>query len=240
MPNPADAWIRSEGCLEPIVEPEVFERVQRIVRDRRIEIDEAEMLSRLQRTLHKKGRLSQTVINGTSGLPHTDTFIKHFGSLRNVYRLIGYTANERDWSYLETKQAWAEVMNNFAQGVAVGLEKLGRRIAGYPSGDHFYIDGKIGVAFRVARVQKTKGLPLWHFFRPKSTPHEWIVLIRLGQENRSVLDYVTMPTRTLSAKHFRHVTFTAAARDRLAFECFDSAKAVARSLHRRTKRTTSN
>jgi len=98
-----------------------------------------------------------------------------------------------------------------------------------------------GVAFRVARVQKTKGLPLWHFFRPKSTPpHQWIVLIRLGQENRSVIDYVTMPTRTLSAKHHRHVTFTAAARDRLAFDCFDSVKAVARSLHRSTKRRASN
>jgi DNA invertase Pin-like site-specific DNA recombinase len=237
VPNPAGAWIRTEGCLAPIVEPDVFERVQRIVRDRRIEIDETEMLSRLRRTLHKKGRLSQTIINSTSGLPHTDTFIKHFGSLRNAYRLIGYTAAERDWSYLDSKQAWAEVRINFAQEVAVGFEKLGRRIAKGSAGDHLYIDGKIGVAFRVARVQKTKGLPLWHFLRPKSTPpHQWIVLIRLGQENRSVIDYVTMPTRTLTAKHHRHVTFTAAAQDRLAFDCFDSAKAVARSLHRRTER----
>ena len=72
--NSPAAWVRAEGCFAPIVDPDVFERVQRILRTRRIEIDEDEMLSRLRRASHKKGRLSQTVINGTSGLPHVDTF----------------------------------------------------------------------------------------------------------------------------------------------------------------------
>jgi DNA invertase Pin-like site-specific DNA recombinase len=236
--NPPDAWVRAEGCFAPIVDPNVFERVQRIIRDRRIEIDEAEMLSRLRRTLHKKGRLGQTVINDTPGLPHTDTFIKHFGSLRKAYSLIGYTSIERDWSYLDTKQAWAEARNNFAREVAANLEKLGRQIVMCPSGDHLYIDEKVGVAFRVARAQAVKGLTLWRVFRPRKTPHQWIAVIRLRDKNDSVLDYLTMPTHTLSARHHSQVTFTARARNRLAFDCFDSAKALAQGLHRRTRTAT--
>ena len=236
--NSPEAWVRAEGCFAPIVDSDVFERVQRILRTRRIEIDEAEMLSRLRRALHKRGHLSQAVINSTSGLPHADTFVNHFGSLRNAYRLIGYTSTERDWSYLDTKQAWADARNNFAREVAAALEKQGRRIVMCPSGDHLYIDGKIGVAFRVARSQALKGLTLWRVFRPRRKPHRWIAVIRLKDKNREVLDYLTMPTRTLLARHRNHVTFTAGGRDWLEFDCFDSAKALARSLHRRTQTAT--
>ena len=236
--NSPDTWVRAQGCFAPIVDPDVFERVQRILRTRRIEIDEAEMLSRLRRALHKRGRLSQAVINSTSGLPRADTFVNHFGSLRNAYRLIGYTSTERDWSYLDTKQAWADARNSFAREVAANLEKLGRKIVMCPSSDHLCIDGKVGVAFRVARAQATKGLILWRVFRPRKKRHRWIVVIRLGDENRSVLDYLTIPTHTLSARHRDHVTFTAGAHDRLAFDCFDSAKALARSLHRKTRAAT--
>ena len=106
--NSPDDWVRAKECFAPIIAPGVFEQVQCILRTRRVEIDEAEMLLRLRRALHKKGRLSETVINSTSGLPHADTFVNHFGSLRHAYRLIGYTSAERDWSYLDTKQAWVD------------------------------------------------------------------------------------------------------------------------------------
>ena len=118
--NPPDKWICAERCFVPIVDPNVFERVQRILRDRRIEIAEGEMLSRLRRTLFRRGRLSMAIINNTSGLPHADTFLHHFGSLRNAYSLIGYSSTERDWSYLDTKRAWAEVRTNLVREVAAG------------------------------------------------------------------------------------------------------------------------
>jgi DNA invertase Pin-like site-specific DNA recombinase len=233
--NSPDAWVRAQRCFPPIIDPDIFERVQRILRSRRIEIDEAEMLTRLRRALHKKGRLNQTIINDTSGLPHVDTFIKHFGSLRHAYSLIGYTPTERDWSYLDTKQAWADARNSFTREVATTLEKLGHRIVMCPSGDHLYIDGKVGVAFRVARAQAVKGLTLWRIFRPSNKPHRWIAVIRLRDSNQSALDYLTMPTHTLSARHHSQVTFTDRARERLAFDSFRSATALARSIHQRTR-----
>lgn len=234
--NSPDKWVRAERCIEPIVDPHMFQRVQRILRDRRIEISESEMLSRLRRTLFKRGRLSQAIINETSGLPHADTIWRHFGSLRNAYSLIGYTPTERDFSYLDTKRAWSNVKSDLVRKVAARLERLGRQIAMGPSDDQLRIDGKVAVSFRVARAQKTKAgcLTQWRVTRPKR-PDRWIVVIRLADDNRSVLDYLTIPTHTLSERHRDHFLFTTQAGERLAFDCFETAEALTQSLHRRTR-----
>ncbi|WP_108513329.1 recombinase family protein [Bradyrhizobium algeriense] len=238
--NSPDKWVRAERCIEPIVDPNVFQRVQRILQDRRIEISEGEMLSRLRRTLFKRGRLSMAIINNTSGLPHVETFYHHFGSLRNAYSLIGYISTERDYSFLDTKQAWADVRASLVREVAARLDELGRRIVIGPSDDQLRIDAKVGVSFRIARAQKAKEgcLTQWRVYRPKR-PDRWIVVIRLADDNQSVLDYLTIPTHTLTERyHASHFTFTIQARERLAFDCFETAEALTQSLHRRTRTAT--
>ncbi|WP_309627774.1 recombinase family protein [Brevundimonas sp.] len=46
--------------------------------------------SGLSRLLAQEGYLSQSLINQTPYLPHADTLRKQFGSMRNIYALIGY------------------------------------------------------------------------------------------------------------------------------------------------------
>jgi DNA invertase Pin-like site-specific DNA recombinase len=93
--NQPDVWIRSEDCIEPIIERTVFLRARKIIEERRVELPEEVMLARLRRTLMKERRLSPAIIDRTVGLPCTATYMQHFGSLRNVYRLIGYTSSKR-------------------------------------------------------------------------------------------------------------------------------------------------
>jgi len=180
------------------------------------------------------------IINNTSGLPHVETFYHHFGSLRNAYSLIGYISAERDYSFLDTRQAWADVRTSLVREVAARLDKLGRRIVIGPSDDQLRIDAKVGVSFRIARAQKTKEgcLTQWRVYRPKR-PDRWIVVIRLADDNQSVLDYLTIPTHTLTERrHASHFTFTTQARERLAFDCFETAETLTQSLHRRTRTAT--
>lgn len=236
--NPPEKWVRGERCIEPIVDLNVFHRVQRILRDRRIEISEGEMLSRLRRTLLKRGRLSQRIIKETSGLPHPETIMRHFGCIHNAYRLIGYAPNDRDYSYLSTKRAWSEVRIDFMRKVATRLGKLGRQIDPGSYEDQICIDGKVHISFRVARALKNLKaghLTQWRVARPQKRHDHWIVVIRLSEDNRSVLDYLTIPTHTLTEKHADHFRFTTHARERLAFDCFENADALAESIHRKTR-----
>jgi len=90
--NSPDLWVRSEGCVDPIIEMDVFLKAKKLLGECRVQVAEEEMLARLRRTLMKERRISPALINDTVGLPSTASYRKHFGNLRNVYRLIGYTS----------------------------------------------------------------------------------------------------------------------------------------------------
>ena len=88
--NPPEQWIRGEGCLEPIIPEEAFLSAQKIIDVRRVDLPEPEMLLRLRKTLAKRRKLSPAIIDETPGLPCTATYMQHFGTLREAYRLVGY------------------------------------------------------------------------------------------------------------------------------------------------------
>lgn len=201
VPNPPDSWVRGEHCIEPIVEPEVFRRVETRLKDRRVEIPEEEMLSRLRRLLHKKGRLSPALIENASGLPGVDTYIKHFGSIRNTYRLIGYTP-ARDYSFIDAMQAWARVTSELVSEAATKLRKAGKRVAVGEVGDDLLIDRKDRVLFRIAPAHSEVGnLTYWNVPRINRPPARWIVAIRLTEDNKNVFDYTLIPAKAVAGKY---------------------------------------
>ena len=73
--NPRALWIRSEGCVEPIIDRDVFQRAQRILEEHSVNISEEEMLARLRKVLLKKGSLSASIIDTAPGLPRSNTYV---------------------------------------------------------------------------------------------------------------------------------------------------------------------
>jgi hypothetical protein len=224
--NSPSLWVRGKSCLEPIVTPAVFERVQRILGDRRIEIEEDEMLLRLRRLLHKKGRLSPAIIDNAKGLPGVHCYIRHFGSLRDVYRLIGYTS-ERDYTFIDAIETWELVTQKLIGQVAAHLEKSCRHVA--IGNDDVRIDGKIGVQFRVARAYPIEGcLTQWRIPEVRKTSHRWMVAIRLTNDNKSVHDYLTLPKKALAYRiPTGYARLTDRAQERLGFSRHRTAEALA-------------
>uniref|UniRef100_UPI0018721E89 recombinase family protein n=1 Tax=Bradyrhizobium yuanmingense TaxID=108015 RepID=UPI0018721E89 len=97
--NPPEEWIRAEGCLEPIVDRDIFLQANKFIGERRVDLSEEEMIFRLRRALLENGRLSITIIDRTPGLPCVATCQTHFGSIRNLYRLLGYIET-RNYEFL--------------------------------------------------------------------------------------------------------------------------------------------
>ena len=122
--NPPNLWIRSEGCIEPIIERDVFLRAQKIINERRVDLSAEEMLKRLRLTLKRRGKLTPDIITQTAGLPSVHTFRYQFGSLREAYRLIGYTSS-RDCEFIESRKGWADFNAKLAAEVAAEIEKAG-------------------------------------------------------------------------------------------------------------------
>jgi hypothetical protein len=232
--NPPDEWIRGERCIEPIIDLTVFERVQRIIEDRRTEISEDEMLLRLRKTLQKRGRLSMAIINETSGLPGPDTYRGHFGSLREAYRLIGYSA-ERDYAFVDNKRVWDEATAHVMREVETAFKKSGARVALEFSDGQLRIGQRTRVLFRVARSTRKEGhLTQWRIPRMRKGPIRWIVAIRLTEDNKSVRDYLLMPAEGLAERHLScAMLITDKSQNRLKFQKHKTVSALARSMTQR-------
>lgn len=197
--NPRDLWIRSEGAIEPIIERDVFLRAKKTMEERRVCISEKEMLVRLRKVLMKKGKLSASIIDASPGLPSVSAYLLHFGTLRNLYRLIGYTGNQGYWDKLAAHERWVNLHLENAARLRDAFEKAGRRATLDPSIECLRIDNAVNICFRVAKWRKYEGRPLrWTLVRRVRWPKGWVVALRLAENNETIRDYVLLPSVSLS------------------------------------------
>ncbi|ANW00813.1 recombinase family protein [Bradyrhizobium icense] len=206
--NPDHLWIRTSSVVAPVVDQDLFARAQKIMAERYISIPEDQMLRRLRLTLGRKGKLSSSIIKNTPGLPSPACYVKHFGSIRNAYKLIGYEGS-RDCRWFDVRDHWTEVLSKLAAKVAEALRTdLGIRLNPTGDGTGLARNGsrKI-ISFQVVRkmAKRTPNhVALWraHLRKKRS---ELCVYLRLNDTNEVVQDYVllasadtTTPYLTLS------------------------------------------
>ncbi len=224
--NPPTLWIRSEGCIEPIIDREVFLRTQKIIKERRVSLPEGEMLKRLRLTLKRKGKLSPKIIDQTVGLPCKTIYMQRFGSLRETYRLIGYTS-KRDCEYIESRQGWADMTAKLATEL---LEEINKTGACTLHSDCLRVNRTVSVNFRVARWcpgKRENHAPHWSIERRARLLPGWIVATRLGERNKALLDYLLLPTAIVTRATVR---FSENVRARRGIDCFKTFPTLVRSL----------
>ncbi|CCD95918.1 Recombinase [Bradyrhizobium sp. ORS 375] len=201
--NPPEEWVRGEAALEPTVERDLFQRVQKIIAERRVDLSEEEMLLRLRQTLKKKGSLSPSIINSTVGLPCCKTYMDHFGTLRRAYELVGFTPSRR-CDYLDVRRTWSDRLLKLSSRVSEQLKTRAAmsvrfgEVKGhvYTAPEHHLVVGpKCHLVFRIAfwtGASRRACSPFWTV-SCRHLPEGWIIAIRLGEHNTSILDYVVLP-----------------------------------------------
>jgi DNA invertase Pin-like site-specific DNA recombinase len=236
--NPRDLWIRSEDAIESIIERDTFRRAQKIMEERRISIAEEEMLLRLRKVLMKKGKLSKAIINLSPGLPSVSSYLIHFGTLRNIYRLIGYSGNQACWDKLAAHKRWVTLQLGNAAHLRDAFERAGSHATLNPSIECLRIDHAVNICFRVARCRNYEGRPLrWTLQYRVGWPKGWVVAVRLSENNESILDYVLLPTVWLSFNR-RMFWFSKETHKGRKIERFDTFEGLSRSLIKRVCRET--
>lgn len=233
--NPPELWITSQGCIEPIIDREVFIKANKIIEERRVDITREEMLARLRRTLLNEGRLSPAIIDETIGIPCVSTYRTHFGSIRNVYRLIGYTP-KRNYEFIDSQSLWAAEKAKLVSEIAIAIRKAGACTA--PGlADFLVVNGLGSISIRAARwCTKDNRAPYWTIRREARLPRGWIAAVRLAEHNKSVLDYVLLST---DGNVVRTIAFSERARARRGIVQFETCEALARAVARRVTRKAS-
>ncbi len=234
--NPPDLWVRSEGCIEPIIKQDEFLRAAKIIEERRVDLSEEEMLARLRKLLMKHRKLNGPIIEQAIGVPCVVTYQNHFGSLRNAYRLIGY-ASKRDCEYLESRGKWAGLMTDLASQLADSIQRLGKRPTFYSATNCLVLSAKTGISFRLARWQpgkKATHAALWSINVRAHLFPGWIVSIRLTERNTDLLDYLLVPTALVPGRQIR---FSEEARLNHGVEQFEDFDTLIRTLVQRLAKT---
>ena len=230
--NPPDLWIRGEGCLEPMIQRETFLQAKKVITERRVDLPEPEMLLRLRKTFAKRGKLSPAIISETPGLPCTATYMQHFGTLREAYRLVGY-APRRNYDYLDFRLRWADLKFQLASQVAARITKAGEAPSFNRKKDGLRVNERESISFRFARWhpgQKENHAPYWSVERRVILPAGWVIAIRLTERNKDVLDYLLIPTIKIVFKLLR---FSEKSRIRRGIQNFKTFDGLLRSLTRR-------
>lgn len=201
--NPDHTWVRGAAQIEPIVDSGLFARAQKLLAERRVEIPENEMLLRLRLTLRRRGKLNSRIINSTLGLNHVSAYVKHFGSLRKAYALIGYKS-PRDCDWIDTREFWATEQARHATELAEVLRNdLGLRPELALDGIGVDIEGRRVVSFLVARRLARRGedhAAQWKAYR-RQISSGLLAVMRLDAANREIEDYVLLPASLRSGRY---------------------------------------
>lgn len=204
--NPSDQWVRHNGVIEPVVDANLFARAQKMLAERRMELPEDEMLRRLRLLLHRKGRLSSSLINETPGIPSVSAFVLHFGTLRAAFERIGYVT-KRDCDWIDTRNSWAEVIRKHATYVAEVLASIRAHPSDISAVDHTVkVLGMARVTFMVARQTKKlkpSHTTHWRVYRRQEIEADTMAVLRLDAANREIVDCVLIPAMAMTKRYLR-------------------------------------
>ena len=90
-PADPDQWVVTPRAFTPIVDEQMFDIVQAVHLKRSFPpLPDEVMLERLRALLATSGKLSQSILANSPSVPHPETYIGHFGSLRRAFELVGY------------------------------------------------------------------------------------------------------------------------------------------------------
>jgi DNA invertase Pin-like site-specific DNA recombinase len=90
-------WITKPGAFPAIVDQQTFDLAQRNLPRRSDSFwSDHEIKKKLRRLLAAKGRLSESLILKSRGMPSSNTLKDHFGSIRKAYEAIGYSLSKED------------------------------------------------------------------------------------------------------------------------------------------------
>lgn len=228
--NPKEQWIRSEGCIEPIVDLETFLHANKILNESRVYLSEEEMLRRLRKVLAKEGSLSIKIIDSAPSLPSSSTYAKHFGTLQDAYRLIGYTGSKY-CNRLDAGRPWIDLSKRHAAQLREDFEKHGKHVTFEPSTRCLRINDAVSIGFAVGKWRKYVGRRVrWPLVRRVRPTDGWVVAMRLVEGNTSVLDYILVPAASFTYRLLWLSEHNLKRHKVVVFQTFDE---LARSLVRR-------
>ncbi len=219
--NSPDMWIRMEGAFEPIVDRQLFEAAQVLVRERSARFSNEEMLTGLQRLLEQHGYLSGIIVDEAENLPSSSVYRFRFGSLFRAYELVGFTP-DRDYRFVEINRALRRMYPGIIAEAVSEIERIGGRVTQDPITDILSVNGEFTASIVMARCQETAAGSLrWHIRFDARLRPDLTVAIRMNHQNTERLDYYLLPRIDMTPSRLRLAEYNGLSLDSYRFDTLE-------------------
>jgi hypothetical protein len=191
---PKSEWILRPGAFEPIIDLVTFAEAQKVIGKHRCQRPDQELLDDLRRLLAFEGRLSFTVIKNSSDVMAPGTYSDRFGSLRNAYRLIGYSHSDR-LGGADTRRRTMALREEFISQIAAMFPN---DVSIFRRGVHWRsrlrLFNRINVSVLIVRSALVHKTTRRWMVEPVRHERKFITLLaRLDESNRAIDDLHVFP-----------------------------------------------
>ena len=192
--NDPDVWIRSDGVFPAIIDRNIFDAAQTIIKTRSIRMSDDELLDALRGLCRKTGILSGITIDEAEGVPSSSAYRSRFGSLLRAYELIGYRPR-RDYRYIAINRALRLRHADIVEDVLEALRRWGSIVVVEPVSGALTVNGEFTASIVIARCRRTPaGSRRWRLRFDRGLLPDITIVVRMCANNVDALDYYLLPS----------------------------------------------
>ena len=214
-------WIRADDAFPAIVDKNLFEAAQTIIRERAFRMTDTAMLEALHGLFQAEGLLSGLVIDEAEGIPSSSSYRSRFSSLLRAYSLVGYRPR-RDYRYIEINQALRRMYPEVVQEIAAGFESANAAVTRGEVGDLLLINGELVVSIVIIRCRQTDaGALRWNIRFDTGLEPDITVAVRMDRANQRPFDFYLFPRIDRAAADIRLAEKNGLSLDAYRFDTLD-------------------
>lgn len=220
--NPPEDWVRSDGAFDGIIDNDLFDRAQAIIRARSDRLTDERMLEILQQILESQGYLSGLIIDEAEDCPSSSAFRSRFGSLLRAYALVGFSP-DHDYRYLETNRKLRAMYPAIVQTVLQRIADSGGSVIQDQATDLLTINREFTASIVIVRCfQTAAGSLRWKLRLDTALRPDVTVAVRMDSVNEHAHDYYLLPRLDMHEAVLRLAEYNGLSLDAYRFETLDS------------------
>jgi DNA invertase Pin-like site-specific DNA recombinase len=205
--NPSEMWIRRDNAFAPIIDQELFDQAQEIIRKRRQLRVDNDQLDRLAAVRQEKGYLTGSIIDAHDELPSVETVRRHFGSLMGAYRHIGYrtsplasretiATNRRALAEKAAKRIVAKIKQFGGNAVIVGNNQI-------------LIEGDVSISMCIARAHGDRLKRIrWYAQIDRFAKSDLTLVVRVDLADKEIESCYLLPTAEIARAKYSYLRIT--------------------------------
>jgi DNA invertase Pin-like site-specific DNA recombinase len=190
---PREQWsIRAQSFVGIVPEEQWEEANARIRKEVKPYID-SEMIDALRRLWKRKGKLSERIIHRAKNVPSAVAYQRHFGSLNEAYKLIGYPI-PREYSYVHAITMTRKMRDKLCDEICEQIRATGATAErGLGPGILVFNEAvTVQIGFVTGRSRPTPYMK-WLLNLKNHLRADILVIARLAPPSQSILDYYVLP-----------------------------------------------